>query len=115
MNDSRSYPQGPRDSSSSINSIVQHNNSSDDENLEINLPNLAPDISILKNSEDIAAVTPLLVAVQYKQLAIVKYIHEKMEVDMGMSLCLLNYNEENDEILERLFPDQFNLGGGKSY
>ena len=85
--------------------MIHASNSNDDENLEISLPLFAPDISILKNIEDIAAVTPLIVAVLYKNLNIVKYIHEKMEVDMGMSLCLLNYNEENDEILERLFPD----------
>mmetsp|Transcript_32819 Transcript_32819/g.50119 ORF Transcript_32819/g.50119 Transcript_32819/m.50119 type:complete len:274 (+) Transcript_32819:1741-2562(+) len=99
-----------RDSSSSVGSNMQITSSNGEETLEITLPNLAPDISILKNLEDIAAITPLIVAVLYKNLNIVKYVHEKMEVDMGMSLCLLNSNDENDEILERLFPDQFNQG-----
>jgi len=43
----------------------------------------------------IAEVTPLLVAIQYKQFNLVHFIIEKMNIDVRMSLTLTSHTRYN--------------------
>jgi len=40
-------------------------------------------------------------------LDIVKYIIDKMNIDIGLSMSLIISYEDNDEVMQRLFPNQF--------
>ena len=41
----------------------------------------------------------------YRNLPIVKYIVSSMEVDLGLSLTAIVSYEDNEDAMERLFPE----------
>ena len=52
----------------------------------------------------------------YRNLTIVKYIVSSMEVDLGLSLTAIVSYEDNEDAMERLFPEQavYKEGDGNS-
>jgi hypothetical protein len=52
----------------------------------------------------------------YRNLDIVKYIIGSMEIDIGLSLTAIVSYEDNDDAMERLFPQQqmYKEGDGNS-
>jgi hypothetical protein len=59
---------------------------------------------ILQSQDEIAELTPLHIAIMYRNLDIVKYIIGSMETDIGLSLTAIVSYEDNDDAMERLFP-----------
>lgn len=72
------------------------------------LPELCPTFDFFKNEHTYALLTPLQIAIQYKHFDIVRFILQKMKIDVRMSLALATSDNERraQEEKERNNPIQ---------
>lgn len=67
---------------------------------EFQLATLCPDLKLFKDPDSVANLTPLQIAIQYKHFDIVRFIMEKMKIDIRMSLTLIITDAHSDMTAE---------------
>ena len=66
----------------------------DEFHYEYKLAEVAGDIALFTHNGIVAELTPLLIAIQYRHIDIVRFILEKMRIDKRMSLALITVDKD---------------------